>query len=124
MDRVPEHQKIDDYYTRQERKHCREWMESIKVFAWLTALLLIGMLLFGCAVAKVPPATSSTGTVIDVSGEVVWVLFDVVNRKPGDKATNWFHIPGHRYHEGDLYPDPYKDPELEKLLLSPHAAPR
>lgn len=73
-------------------------------------------------VAAIPAATSSTGTVIDVRGDTVWVLFEVVNRKEGDKASNYFHIPGHSYAEGDFYPDPYKDPQLEKLLIT--RAPR
>lgn len=89
-------------------------------FLLLCYALIVSLCHWGftsCA-AAVPAATSSTGTVIDVSGDTVWVLFDVANRKPGDKASNWFHIPGHSYAEGDFYPDPYKDPQLEKLLIT------
>jgi len=90
------------------------------LLAFLSYAIIISMCHWTvtACVSALPAATSSTGTVIDVQGDTVWVLFEVVNRKEGDKASNYFHIPGHSYAEGDRYPDPYKDPELQKLLLT------
>jgi hypothetical protein len=107
-----------DYCDRQYLKHAQGCAYSFKALAILIVLYFLAMLLTGCTALE-PAATKSTGTVIHVQGPSVWVLFDVVNRKAGDKASNWFYIPGHQYAEGDFYPDPYKDPELEKLILSP-----
>lgn len=122
---LPEEQGHRSYYERQERKHLQDCAYSFKAMSVIALIFLLIMLL-SCATAKVPAATTSYGTVIAVKGDTVWVLFDVVNRKEGDKASNYFYIPGHRYAEGDRYPDPYKDPEMEKLLLSPpvpHSSP-
>ncbi len=112
-----------DYYDQQSEKHLNGCLYDIKGLVVMIILFLIGMMISGCASVQQPPATTSYGTVIDVEGETIWVVFDVVNRKPGDKASNRFHIPGHRYSEGDYYPDPYKDPELGKLIYSPRPLP-
>ncbi len=121
---LPEEHEHRSYYERQERKHMRDCAYSFKAWAIMSLIFLLAMFLIGCAPAKLPAATTSYGTVIAVKGDTVWVLFDVVNRKEGDKASNYFYIPGHRYAEGDRYPDPHKDPEMEKLLLSPPSVPR
>lgn len=110
-----------DYYYRESEKRLKYFVFSIRAMAIL-AVIFILILLIGSCSSTIPAATSSTGTVIDVRGDTVWVLFEVVNRKEGDKASNYFHIPGHSYAEGDFYPDPYKDPQLEKLLIT--RAPR
>jgi hypothetical protein len=73
--------------------------------------IVMGWALFSCSSPQ-PIATESTGTVIQVDSDRVLVTFKVVNKNYADQAVNWFYIPGHRYQEGDRYPDPKNDPNL------------
>ena len=112
-----------DYYERESEKHLKGCLFSVKALAVLTALYFLVMLAISC-VASQPPATLSTGTVIQIDGDRVLVTFPVVNKDFSDQAANWFYIPGHTYQVRDFYPDPNKDPSLSILekprSVSPH----
>lgn len=107
-----------DYYDRESEKHLNSCLFSMKALAIMSILFLMGMMLFSCASAQ-PPATRSIGTVIQVDGDRVLVTFPVVNKDFSDQAANWFYIPGHAYRQGDLYPDPDKDPSIKSPFDSP-----
>lgn len=102
-----------DYYDRESEKHLKGCLFSIKALALLTAIFLIGMMIFSCA-SQIQPATSSIGTVLQVDGDRVLVTFPVVTRELGSQSANWFYIPGHGYQVRDVYPDPVKDPNLRR----------
>lgn len=100
-----------DYYDRSMMKAQKSCLFSFKALTVLTIIFFLLMFAFSCAGSQ-PVATLSTGTVYQVDGDRVFVVFKVVSRNYADQAVNVFYIPGHRYQERDFYPDPSKDPNI------------
>lgn len=103
-----------DYYEQMSFKRLDGCLFSFKAFLIAGIIFLLTMLFVGCSSAKLP-ATESIGTVISVDGDKVLVAFEVVSEQRGSQASNWFYVPRHSYSKGDRFPDPCKDPQLQKF---------
>lgn len=104
-----------EFFERELKKADSFFNTVLRILATAGAILLVILiffLLFPSCSSLEPASTKSTGIVIEVERDQVWVLFDVVNKNHTDKAANRFYIPGHAYREGDFYPDCTKDPEI------------
>lgn len=80
----------------------------------IAVMINIALVVLKSCVSSQAPATRSTATVVQVDGDRVLVTFQVVDRDFSDQAANWFYIPRHSYQLRDRYPDPDKDPSLQK----------
>lgn len=112
-----------EFFERELKKADSFFRIVLRIIAgvgWAILVFVIFFMLFSNCRSLEPASTKSTGIVIEVERDQVWVLFDVVNKNHTDKAANRFYIPGHAYREGDFYPDCTKDPEI--LCLDSKAA--